>query len=880
MDVITTHINADFDCLGAMIGARRIYPEAHLVFAGSQERSLREFFLKSAVYSFNFERIRDIDLDQVTRLILVDVRQSSRIGPFEEVAKREGVDIHIYDHHLDGTTDLKGSVEYLEPVGATVTIFAHLFQERGISPTPDEATMMMLGLYEDTGNLLSTATTERDFQAAAFFLTHGASLNTVSDFLTREMTGEQVSLLHRLIRSRTIVNIEGVEICLAHASLDHFVGDIAVLAHKLKDMENLNALLVVVRVADRIFLVGRSRIPEVHVGHILSEFGGGGHSYAASATVRDLTLVQVMDRLPLILQKYVKRSHVVRDIMSTPVRTVDKGLSIEKAKTLMNRYNLNAMPVVENNGVVGIVSRQLVDKAVFHGLADVSVSEYMSGDFVSVTSDTPVKVLKNLILEGIQRFFPVIDNGQLVGALTRTDLLRHMVSGSEPAFGSGILNRGGGTIIFNKKQVSRLIRQQLSEKIADLLTSFGDVGDSLNVPVFVVGGIVRDLLLRKKNLDLDIVVDGDGIAFAAEFSRRHKCRIRSHSKFGTAVIIFPDGFKVDVASARLEYYLEPGALPQVENASIKIDLYRRDFTINTLAISLNRSRFGELLDFFGGQRDLRDRAIRVLHNLSFVEDPTRIFRAIRLEQRLGFQIGMHTESLLRSAVRTGFLKKVSGQRVFNELKIILKEEDPVSSLKRMASFEVLKFIHPALLFNDRVSSVFEEASKAIHWFELLYLEEKLTSWMVYFLCLTLNLDEDAMEGICSRFTVPRLYRKLFIDERVALHHVYNVMERRLTAEKKLRHSEIYFWLRPFSSELLIYGMACSRSEKVRKAISHYFSYLRAISPILDGHDLKKLGYQPGPGYQQILKAVLEARLDGHLESKKDEINFVEKTFNK
>ncbi len=880
MDVITTHINADFDCLGAMIGARKLYPEAHLVFAGSQERSLREFFLKSAVYSFNFERIRDIDLDQVTRLILVDVRQSSRIGPFEEVAKREGVDIHIYDHHLDGTTDLRGSVEYLEPVGATVTIFAHLFQERGISPTPDEATMMMLGLYEDTGNLLSNSTTDRDFKAAAFFLSHGASLNTVSDFLTREMTGEQVALLHRLIRSRTIVNIEGVEICLAHASVDHFVGDIAVLAHKLKDMENLNALLVVVRMEDRLFLVGRSRIPEVHVGNILGEFGGGGHSYAASATVRDLTLVQVMDRLPLILQKYVKRSHVVRDIMSTPVRTVEKGLSIEKAKTLLNRYNLNAMPVVENHGVVGIVSRQLVDKAVFHGLADVSVSEYMSGDFVSVTSDTPVKVLKNLILDGIQSFFPVVDNGQLVGALTRTDFLRHMVSGSEPAFGSGLLNRGGGTIIFNKKQVSRLIRQQLSENIADLLTSFGEVGDSLKVPVFVVGGFVRDLLLRKKNLDLDIVVDGDGIAFASEFSRRHKCRIRSHSKFGTAVIIFPNGFKVDVASARLEYYLEPGALPQVENASIKIDLYRRDFTINTLAISLNCSRFGELLDFFGGQRDLRDRAVRVLHNLSFVEDPTRIFRAIRLEQRLGFQIGMHTESLLRSAVRTGFLKKVSGQRVFNELKIILKEEDPVSSLQRMASFEVLKFIHPALLLNDRVCSVFEEASKAIHWFELLYLEEKLSSWVVYFLCMTLNLDEDAMEGICSRFTVPRLYRKLFIDERVALHHVYHVMERRLAAEKKLHHSEIYFWLRSFSSELLIYGMACSRSEEVRKAISHYFSYLRAISPILDGHDLKKLGYQPGPGYQKILEAVLEARLDGHLKSKKDEINFVEKTFNK
>jgi tRNA nucleotidyltransferase (CCA-adding enzyme) len=263
-----------------------------------------------------------------------------------------------------------------------------------------------------------------------------------------------------------------------------------------------------------------------------------------------------------------------------------------------------------------------------------------------------------------------------------------------------------------------------------------------------------------------------------------------------------------------------------------------------------------------------------------VEDPTRIFRAIRLEQRLGFQIGKHTESLLHSAIRTGFLKKVSGQRVFNELKIILKEEDPLPSLQRMAGFDVLKFIHPALVLNDRVCSVFEEASKAVHWFELLYLEEKLRSWVVYFLCLMLGLDEDAMEGICSRFTVPRLYRKLFLQERTAFHHVYHCMERRLASEKRLRHSEVYFWLRPFCPELLIYGMASSRMEEIRKAISHYFSHLRSITPIINGNDLKGLGLEPGPAYQEILRAVLEARLDGEVESKEDEIEFVEKTFNK
>jgi tRNA nucleotidyltransferase (CCA-adding enzyme) len=245
---------------------------------------------------------------------------------------------------------------------------------------------------------------------------------------------------------------------------------------------------------------------------------------------------------------------------------------------------------------------------------------------------------------------------------------------------------------------------------------------------------------------------------------------------------------------------------------------------------------------------------------------------------LGFQIGKHTESLLRSAVRTGFLKKVSGQRVFNELKIILKEKNPLPSLQRMAAFDVLKFIHPALVLNDRICSVFDEASKAVHWFELLYLEEKVRNWVVYFLCLMLGLDEDALEGICSRFTVPRLYRKLFLQQRIAFHQVYHAMERRLASQKKLSNSEVYSWLMPFSPELLIYGMASSRVEEIRKAISHFFSHLRSITPIMNGNDLKNLGYEPGPDYQKILRAVLEARLDGRLESKEDEIEFVEKTF--
>ncbi|MGK2904987.1 MAG: DHH family phosphoesterase, partial [Desulfuromonadales bacterium] len=312
MDVITTHINADFDCLGSMIAAKRLYPEALMVFPGGQERSLREFFLKSAQYSFGFKRVRDVDLESITRLILVDVRQASRIGPFAAVAKRPGIDIHIYDHHASKSGSLNGSVEHVEAVGSTVTVISHLLMEKQVKLTSDEATMMMLGLYEDTGSLTFHTTTVRDYQAAAYLLSNGASLNVVADLIVQEMTPDQVRLLNDLIASKTILNVRGINVALAHATIDYFVNDIATLAHKLKDMENLDALFVIVRMERRVMIVARSRLKEIHVGNILAEFGGGGHASAASCSVRDLTLLQVLDRLPEVLQQQVQPQWQVR----------------------------------------------------------------------------------------------------------------------------------------------------------------------------------------------------------------------------------------------------------------------------------------------------------------------------------------------------------------------------------------------------------------------------------------------------------------------------------------------------------------------------------------------------------------------------------------
>jgi len=876
MDVITTHINADFDCLGAMIAAKKLYPDAAMVFPGAQERNLREFFLRSTVYAYDFKRIKDIDLDQVKRLILVDVCQQERIGPFDEVAARDDVEIHVYDHHPVDSS-LNPALSVVEQVGATVTVFSHIFMENGIRPTPDEATLMMLGLYEDTGSLLFNSTTEKDFAAASFLLSCGGNLNTVADFLTQELTTDQVALLHELIQNHTVLNVNGIDVSIAHASSEHFVGDLAVLTHKLKDMENLDALLVAARMGDRIFLVGRSRIPEVHVGKILGEFGGGGHSFAASGTVRDLTLVQVLERFPEILKKHVNPQWQARHLMSAPVKTVDGESSIGEARQVLTRYNLNALPVIENDRVVGVISRQTADKAAYHELTEAPVRDYMNSDIETVDPQTSVDKLQEMIVGFGQRIVPVVDKRKLVGVITRTDLLRHLVTDGQDM---SDLDEGSAQHSLKKRQLLKLMHDQLPQAVFELLQTIGDCAKQEKVDVYVVGGFVRDLLLRKKNLDVDIVVEGDGIAFAKAFAKQHQCRIRSHQKFGTAVMIFPDGFKVDIASTRIEYYIEPAALPNIEHASIKLDLYRRDFTINTLAIALNQERFGDLIDFYQAQKDLRLGAIRVLHNLSFVEDPTRVFRAIRFEQRLGFRLGKHTESLLRSAVRMGFIDKVAGPRVYNELKIIFKEPDPTASVQRMSELELLAYLHPKLKWSRTIEAGFGEAAKVIHWYDLLFTGVSYRPWLIYFYCLMADLSLKEARELCQRLAVPPRVRKIVSDERRLAHDILRRLSRRKQKGQAPKNSELYRWLAPFSTETLLYIMVRCDNEEARQWVSHFFTHLQQVSSSLDGNDLRRLGIGEGPHYKKILDTLLDARLNGRVASRDEEIMLVKKRFSR
>ena len=870
MDVITTHISADFDTIASMLAARKLYPGAVLVLPGSKEETVKGFLLQSALYALEMKKIREIDFSKVTRLILVDIRNSSRIGPFRDLLGRPDVDVHVYDHHPEEDADIRGSLEVIRKVGSTTTILVQILKERGIPITPDEATVMMLGIYEDTGSLSFPSTTVDDYLAAAHLKESGASLEAVSDILAKDFTAEQIALLYDLIQGAKAYTVHGVEVVIAEARREEYVGDLAVLVHKLRDMEGVSVLFAVCQMGDRIVLVARSRKPEVDAGALMREFGGGGHHYAASATVKDATIFQVREKILATLAGKIIPRRTAADLMASPVRHATVENTMTDVHYLLTRYNINAVPVIKDGEALGILTRQVVEKALFHGLGNESVEDYMNTDFETVGPQEGIERIQEIIIGKNQRLLPVISDGRVAGVITRTGFLWFLHDVRDvvhPGPGEDIPAEGA---LARRKLIHNLMGELLPDRVYGLLVGAGEVAERIGMKAYVIGGFVRDLVMRNHNLDVDIAIEGDGIAFAEAFSQEYPCRVRAHHKFGTAVLVFPDGYKVDVATARVEYYREPGALPTVEYSSLKLDLYRRDFTINTLAVRLNPGVFGELIDFFGAQRDIKERVLRILHSLSFVEDPSRILRAARFERRFGFAIGRHTQNLIRNAVRLELIARLPKPRLFSELELILKEEEPVGILRRLASFGIGPSLHPKITLDNAQIALLGETSEILVWFSLLFLEEKVERWSVLFLALLNPLDHEEAKKFVAELGAGRSLREWV---RIAKDDAPDITHRLLSA-RVVSRKFIHACLNPLPTEVILYLMAKAKHNDIKRYISLYFTQLKYVRPVITGKDLLDLGYPPGPLYKQVLDEVLERKFAGELSTKADEMSFV------
>ena len=856
MDVIVGHYGTDFDCLAAMVAAKKLYPRAQCVLPGRVDRNVR-VFLELYEDQFQVARPKDTHLDRVKRVILVDNARPRRLGEvMQEVVERPGVYVIVYDHHPPSPDDIEADEAYVERVGATTTILTRMLLDQEVHLTPVEATLLALGIYEDTGSLSFSYTTVDDVLAVDHLLKSAADLDVDSRYIRYDLTQEQREVFNQFVLSIEHTTHAGVTVAVAQARVTDYIGDIAVLTSRLSVVESVDALFTLTETDSNIYMVGRSRGAALDVSEVLAYFGGAGHHGAASAVVKNSNLEELRGELLARVAECVRPALVARDLMSHPVRVVEEATSVDEAKRVLLRYGYSGILVARQGELVGVVNRKDLDRAIHHGLGHAPVKSCMTTGVVFATPDTPAPEIQDLLVNHRVGRVPVIDeSGAIVGIVTMADLRAgtHRLPGTEHHMYHGEW--------CGVQDVSGVLRQRTHDGLGGLLAELGRIADEMGLPAFLVGGGARDLLLGADSVDVDILVEGNAIEFATVAARRMGARLVIHEEFVTAVMVLADDQKIDVASARTEFYEAPGALPEVEveHSSVKEDLYRRDFTINAMAIRINESDFGRLYDFFGGRADLERGIIRVMHSLSFVEDPTRVFRAVRFEQRLGFSMDAQTEQALAYALESELFSSLSSERISDELVLILSEKDPIPAVHRMSHLGLLEHVHPRIVFDMHTLEEMRRTREVLAW--LAALEEPVlpTPWLMYISPLLRAMDYQEIREWARRLRLARDD----VEELAIAREVVDMTLSALESDESLLPSQIFRLLEPQTplgiGRVLVMAQPGGFAE--HRVVS-YLNQYRHVRLRVGGDDLKRLGYAPGPGFGRVLRTLLNERIDG------------------
>lgn len=864
MEIITSHNALDFDGLAAMVAAGKIYPAAVKVFSGTLSKNVKKFM---ALYKdlLMIKTPRELNLKQINRMIVVDTANINRLGHLQKIAAQADMDILIYDHHPIAPDDLPGSIREIHQVGAATTILVEEIIAKNISISSFDATILALGIYEDTGSLLFTSTTPRDLTATAFLLSKGANLSVVANFMEQPFSGEQRQLLQVLLNNAQHYRVNNLDVVVAMSETDEFIPGLDAVTYSLFEVENSDVIFVLASMEAKVNVVARSRTSNVKVNETLRVLGGRGHEKAASAIVKNKSTREVVD---IIMQQLgdINPGLLARDIMSTPVKTVPTNFTMEEAGRIMLRYGHTGMPVVEGQTMVGVISRRDVDKANLHNLGHAPVKGFMTSNILQTSADTPVGELQKIMVDNDIGRLPVVENGRLVGIVSRTDILRTLHGDDYPEDHEVLYSLGGEEL-----NCLSMMEERLPAKILATLRLAGQIADHLGSTVYCVGGFVRDFFLQVPNFDIDLVVEGNGEELAISLAERLGGKQRIHERFRTAVVSLPDGTKIDVATARTEYYEFPAALPRVEKSSIREDLYRRDFTINTLAIYLNSDRFGDLIDYFGGRRDLEKGIIRILYNFSFVEDPTRILRAIRFEQRYSFTIEPDTLRFAIDAIERRMLGKLSYKRILHELILILSEKDPGNSLDRMKEIGLWKYILPEVKLEHLNRVTLKRISIMVAWLEERYYPANVKSWLVYILVLLARLSEDEVEGVLQRYPFDN-YTIRAIKESRQVPGTAQI----LTENDHLAAHEIDEMLGEWTRENIVYLLLLVREQAAWDNLVDYLDRKEWVQIEINGNDLKEMNIKEGPIYRMVFDKLYQHKLDGLILNREDELLQVRK----
>jgi len=851
MQLILTHEQADFDALASLFGASLLDERSTPVLPRRLNRNVRSFITLYGA-DFSFVDPRDLPPGKVESVTLVDTQSLITLKGMGTKTSVRVVDHHPLRSGLPDDWKLS-----IEEIGATTTMLVEAMQVQNGHLTSVQATLLLLGIYEDTGSLTYSRTTPRDVRAAAWLLERGANLKIATDFLNPPLSVDQHRLYEELLDNTETYHINGHRIVVACGDASQVDEEISTLAHKLRDLLDPDALFVVVSTQDGVRIVARSTSDAIDVSYITAEFGGGGHDRAAAALIRDGegepagALKEACEKLLQVLPDHVQPSITVAQIMSYGPQLLGLETPVKEVAQMMQRTGFEGYPVVDGDKVVGLLTRRAVDRALAHKL-NLTAASLMEAGEVTVRPEDSLQYLQARMTDSGWGQIPVVGaGGDVIGIVTRTDLLTTLAP---------------PTTQYGAKNLATRLEEALPSPQLDLIRRVAAQAAEQHLAVYLVGGFVRDLMLEFPSLDYDIVVEGDAIALGKALGKKYGGRVTSHTRFGTAKWFLPDtqdfGLEsLDLISARTEFYEHPTALPTVERGSIKLDLHRRDFTINTLALRLDGHHYGELHDYWGGLADIERGIVRVLHSLSFVDDPTRLLRAVRYEQRYGFEIESRTRQLMDEA--RPMLEKLSSERVRHELDRMLDEPNRFEMLTRLAELGLLEAIHPEMSPPASRFSLPEDDELASYQISNLLLPKRTLAWLMWLSPVNLA----TIKILSRRLRFPAALTRLLLAA--------SALRADLPVLKGAKPSG---WVNRLEDlpEFSVYAVSLSAKGNTKRALQDYLEKWRQIKPKTTGHDLKELGLPPGPKYQNILRELRNAWLDGHIKSAQEETELLKK----
>jgi tRNA nucleotidyltransferase (CCA-adding enzyme) len=871
MDILMTHEQADFDAIASLLTAALLQEDAFALLPRKINRNVKAF-LELYGGEFPFFNYEDLPQGKIDHLTLVDTQSLVTIKGLSKTTK-----IQVIDHHPKKDKFPENWSLSFHATGACTTILVEDFRAHHGQLNILQATLLLLGIYEDTGSLSYAHTTPRDALAVAYLLENGASLKIANQYLNPPLSNEQEIIYQRLMENVSYHEIHGTRILLSTADASDKNVEISSIAHKIRDLLDPDALFFIVKTNEGIRLIARSSHDRVPVNQVAEIFSGGGHARAAAALSpydkQDVTIKSFCKELMDVLPKIIEPSVSVQQIMSKNPLTITPETTVQKAASLMQRYGFEGYPVVKNDQIVGLLTRRAVDRAISHKLNKKTASLMKAGNYYVHTVDSLQKLQHVMTVSGWGQV-PVLhpDSEKIVGIVTRTDLIN--------ALGKPVTSMPG------KKNLTTLLNKSLPPGRIAFLQFIAAIAAEQNMPIYVVGGFVRDLLLNRPSLDFDIVVEGDAIALGKTIQENYGGKLHTHKRFGTAKwdienlkpefldklhFLTPDQMKevpssLDLITARTEFYEFPTALPKIEKSSIKLDLHRRDFSINTLALRLDGRHYGELYDYWGGLEDIQNGTIRVLHSLSFIDDPTRLIRAVRFEQRFDFSIEHRTLQLMDEALE--MLSQVSGDRLRHELNLILLEKNPKPALLRLQSLNLLNNIHEGFFVNEQIADMIV---KAIHspppekW-EITIFNGNMPIQLTLAYIIWFSFISDTPESICKRLRTSALILESTVKVKV--------LQTELTQYSNKPISEIFEFLSGFPKIVLYSLYLLTMNQENRQILYRYFEIWQFIKPEITGDELKNMGIKPGPHFKTILNLLRGAWLDGKIHSLEEELKIV------